>query len=255
MDAAPGNIEYDSTQKAFVILPSFRRTFVLASGPQTWADQYLLQAASILTGAIQPADTWFGSTPPITVIEQIQRSVDPFILRTLLRAMEGRREVEIEYLSLTSSRKRGVVPHSLAFNGTRWHVRAWCVDRKDFRDFVLTRMLDANPETKPSDADPNDDLEWNTFIELRIAADPRLDADQRAAIERDNGMTNGEARIRTRAAFAYYVMRDMLLDRDMDQIPPMRRQLSLVNRDEVEQQIREARAATEARLAEKHPAP
>ena len=135
-EAAPNNIEYDATEKAYVPTPQFQPKFLRVS-----ADRYLIQLDAILNGAIPAVDTWFGSPVPAAVMPTVARSVDAETLRILLRSITWRREVEIEYQSLTSTRRRAIVPHSLAFDGHRWHVRAWCVERLSFRDFVLSRIL------------------------------------------------------------------------------------------------------------------
>lgn len=240
---APDNIVYDATDKAYRPAPGFVPQFLTLS-----ADRYLLQASAMLNGAINPGDTWFGSPPPLTVVPRLTRTVEPAILRTLLRAIEGRRAVTIDYRSLTSSRQRSITPHSLAFDGNRWHVRAWCAEKRDFRDFVLARIISADPDTQESDADPNDDIEWNTFVHLVLVADPRLDDAQRGAIERDYGLPEEGIRVTTRAAFAFYVMRHMNLDTAADGLPPSRRPLCLANRKEIEDDVQAARLATEERI-------
>ena len=87
------------------------------------------------------------------------RSVDANTLCAVLKAIEGRHELEIDYQSLKSSRKRMIAPHALALDGHRWHTRAWCAGRRVFRDFVLTRMRSVGESTS-SNADPTNDVEW-----------------------------------------------------------------------------------------------
>jgi predicted DNA-binding transcriptional regulator YafY len=241
-EAVPGNIEYDATEKAYVPSANFQPQFLRVS-----ADRYLIQLDAILNNAVPAVDTWFGSVPPAAVMPTVARSVDAETLRTLLRAITWRYEVEVKYQSLTSSRRRGIVPHSLAYDGHRWHVRAWCAERLSFRDFVLSRILSVG-ETRPSDVDPTNDVVWNTMVALKIVAHPALDASQRKAIERDFGMKDGVLVLNSRVALAYYVIRRLNLDLTEWNIPPERQQIFLTNAAEVEEIQRKAKAEEEIRV-------
>jgi hypothetical protein len=227
-EAAPNNIEYDSTQKAYVPTKTFQPKFLRLS-----ADRYLLQLNAILNGAILTRDTWFKSPPPATVMKTVVRGVEPKILRTILRATEDRHELDIEYQSLKNARTRAIAPHALAFDGHRWHARAWCAHRREFRDFVLTRIRSIG-ESRPSDADPTNDVEWSTMVKLKIVPHPKLTEAAKAAIELDYGMEGGQLIIDTRAALAFYLIKRLNLDLDDDKIPPDRLQIFLSNRAEVE---------------------
>lgn len=245
---APGNIEYDSSEKAYVAGDTFKPRFLRLS-----ADRYLLQVNAIQNGAISHVDTWFGSLPPVAVVPGVVRNVSPSTLRSLLRAIEKGDEIDILYQSLTSTRWRSVCPHSLAFDGHRWHARAWCENRQEFRDFVLTRIQECG-ESRPSNANPSDDAEWNTLVSLEIVAHPDLDEAQRSAIENDFGMKGGQRQIQTRLALAYYLIKRLMLDKESDCLPPARRQIHLLNRNEIEvadtRAKEEARSRVEERLAQ-----
>src|SRR4029453_5907306 len=104
------------------------------------ADKYLAQLNGIQNTVIDARDTWFGS-PPAAAVMPALHSVDPPVLQRMLEAIRELGAVSLEYQSLTNTRTRMIAPHALAFDGHRWHVRAWCLDRQEFRDFVLTRML------------------------------------------------------------------------------------------------------------------
>jgi hypothetical protein len=227
-ETAPNNIEYDPTQKAYVPTKDFQPQFLRKS-----ADRYLLQLNAILNGAILPADTWFKSPPPATVMQTVVRSIKPEFLRAILRATEERHELDMEYQSLKNARIRAIAPHALAFDGHRWHVRAWCAHRREFRDFVLTRIRSVG-DSRPSGADPTNDVEWSTMVKLKIVPHPKLTEAGKAAIELDYGMEGGQLIVDTRAALAFYLMKRLNLDLDDEKIPPDRLQIFLSNRAEVE---------------------
>jgi hypothetical protein len=64
---------------------------------------------------------------------------------------------------------------------------------------------------------------------------------ERRAIERDFGMTNGEAGIVSRISLSYYVERQLGLDLKPDQVTPERQQVVLLNRAELEKLRKELR--------------
>ncbi len=244
-EIAPNNIEYDSTEKTYVPTESFLPKFLNLS-----ANRYLMQLHAIMNSAILQSDTWFGSLPPAAVMPTIERSVEPEVLRAVLKAIEKRLELNITYCSLTNTRSRVIVPHALAFDGHRWHTRAWCVEKSEFRDFVLTRTFSVSTGI-PSKVDPTDDMEWNTIIDLKIIPHPELDAAQKLAIERDYGMDQGARTFKTRVALTFYFIRNYNLDLTDGQIPPKRMQIFLANRVEVEEAQRLAKAETIVRIVSK----
>jgi predicted DNA-binding transcriptional regulator YafY len=242
-EAAPGNIEYDGTQRTYLPTSKFEPKFLRLS-----ADRYLIQLDAILNQAVAPNATWFGSAPPATVMPKIVRSIEPDILQAILRCIEQRLELHIGYLSLTKTAQRTIVPHSLAFDGHRWHARAWCVRNHEFRDFVLSRILKIEVG-QPSDADPTNDVEWNRLIDLVITPHNKLDDHQKAAIERDYGMRDGRLVINTRAALSFYLIKRLNLDLTDEIMKPERKQISLENLDEVQRAVREAKEEAKRRVA------
>jgi len=242
-EAMPASIEYDMAEKAYVPQPGFQPSYLKLS-----ADRYLIQLDAILNGAIPPGVTWFGSAPPSAVIPSVARSIEPGTLRAILRAIDRRLELEVEYQSLTNTRRRMIAPHALAFDGYRWHARAWCVEHNDFRDFVLSRILSVGP-SRSSKADPTNDVEWNTLVHMKITAHPALDAAQKSAIERDFGMKDGVRTIETKAALTFYLERRMNLDLDDEAVKPERKQIFLANLEEVRQARLSAKEESKRRVA------
>ena len=64
----------------------------------------------------------------------------------VLQSITDQDGVAISYASMTNPGVRGrtVFPHPSSI-GRRWHVRAWCARRQDFRDFTLGRIRSALP--------------------------------------------------------------------------------------------------------------
>jgi WYL domain len=243
-DGAPNNIEYDPTEKTYIPTENFKPKYLRLS-----ADRYLRQLDAILNSTVLLPDTWFGSLPPADVLPTILRSVEPSVLRAVLRAINGRLELDIVYQSLTNTRRRAIAPHSLAFDGDRWHARAWCSDRCAFRDFLLSRILEIRGD-KPSEADPSHDIAWLKSVDLKIIPHPKLDAARRSVIARDYGMKDGRLILKSRVALAFYVIKHLNLDLDEEQIAPVRQQIYLENRTEVEDSANSAAEETRMRTGQ-----
>jgi hypothetical protein len=235
--AAPGNLEYDATERAFLPTAKFQAKFLTLS-----ADRYLAQLNAIHTSVLAARDTWFGSPPPAAVLPAL-RTVKPDVLRRMLAAIRELHCISVDYQSLTNRRRREIAPHALAFDGLRWHARAWCVDRREFRDFVLSRIISAGP-MEPFDSNSMKDVEWHDQVELKIVPHPKLPEHKQAAIALDYGMTDGMLVLPVRIALSYYAIRTFNLDLDLDEIPPERKQIFLANRDEIEVKQADAKVKT-----------
>jgi len=232
-ELAGDNIEYDATNRVFRPSPKMKPSFIQAS-----ADRLLLQLRSFLTGALPRREVWFRDLPPIDMVPDISRHVDEECLRLILEAIRSRRSVEIRYQSLTNARVREIAPHAIAFDGYRWHVRAWACDRGDFRDFVLSRIDQIHVGSK-AEFDPADDVEWTSKIVLDLRPHPGLSAEQSLAIQRDYAMENGRREVEVRLSMAYYFIKRMNLD--LPDLPPARAQICLANLKEVKRALEKAR--------------
>lgn len=242
-ETVPANIEYSASDKAFLPGAHMVPHFLTVS-----ANRLLLQLRAWLTGALPRQELWFKTLPPVDMAPDIVRNVDPQCLQRILRAIRNRESIGVLYQSLTNSRWRDIAPHALAFDGYRWHVRAWACDRNDFRDFVLSRISEIG-DTSPANYDPSDDVEWDTRIALELHPHPGLTPEQSLAIQRDFDMIGGRREIEVRLSMAYYFIRRMNLD--LADLAPSRVQICLKNIDAVNAAIEEARAESKRRVGER----
>ena len=234
-ELAGANIEYDATQKRYVGSKDMKPRFLRPS-----ANILLLQLRALANGVLRRDDVWFSEIPAVDVAPEISRDVRAEILRRVLDAIRTRRAMSVKYQSLTSSRWRDIAPHAIAFDGHRWHARAWCCDRQEFRDFVLSR-IERLGRLKPVNFDPDHDLEWNSKTKLRLRPHPGLTEEQSQAIQRDYHMRDGVLEVEVRLSLAYYFIKRMNLDLDLK---PARAQIRLANLSEVEAAIADARTAS-----------
>jgi hypothetical protein len=238
-ELAPRNIDYDASEKIYVPGVQFKPQLLTLS-----ADRLLLQLRAYLMGALGRQDLWFSEPPSLDGAPDLVRSVQPETLQRILAAIRQRRKLDVEYRSLTNERRRTIAPHALAFDGHRWHVRALCCEKDDFRDFVITRIGAIDLGTR-IDFDPAEDVEWARKVVLQLVPHPGLTPDQRAAIECDYGMIEGRRTVEMRIALSYYFIKRLNLDLERrlpkGSISPERLQIVLENLVDVEQAQAEAK--------------
>lgn len=124
---------------------------------------------------------------------------------------------------------RWIEPHALAFDGFRWHARAFCQNDGVFKDFLLSRIVEIGAQG-PVTAEPTADEAWHTELVLEIGPHPRLSAPQKRAIEMDYGMESGRTEIHVRRALLFYALKRLGLDTDPTARKPHDQQIVLLNR-------------------------
>lgn len=229
LELAPGNMLYDKSERTYVRGDDFAPKFL-----QPDAGRYLSQLHLLDQGIVERSDAWLGHLPEFEASPTPARGVDPTILRSVLRAIENSEAIEVRYQSMSNPDPvwRWIAPHALGFDGFRWHARAWCLKDEVFKDFVLSRMLKERGR-KPSEIDPQADLDWHRKVELEVVPHPALSEAQRAAIALDYGMTNGSASLSVRGAMLYYTLRRLGLDTDPGARKPQDQHIILQNRSRV----------------------
>ena len=108
-DVAGGNFDYDSTAKSYVPSKSFKPQFLSVS-----ADRLLLQLRAYLIGALAEEDLWFRKVPPVGMVPDIVRAIDPKSLGLILSAIRDKREIEIEYQSPSPNGLGATSPRTLS---------------------------------------------------------------------------------------------------------------------------------------------
>jgi predicted DNA-binding transcriptional regulator YafY len=142
------------------------------------------------------------------IVSVPDRAVSPVIVRSLIQAAREQRRVDIDYISLTTPRVlgRNIVPHTIVNDGFRWHVRAYCEHRKEYRDFVLSRFRNEPELLDRSSFGRENDIDWNNTTVLEIIPNPYLTETQQQIIADDYGMKNKTMVIEARNALVKYVV-------------------------------------------------
>ena len=225
---APRNMAYDKSLKTYRATASFQPVVTIYD-----AQSYLSELVGLSVGTLTPSASFIGWQPPHDIVQYPARPIETDTLLRLLWAIRDDDELMVSYQSMRrpTPTTRWISPHSLAYDGQRWHVRAWCQENEDFRDFVISRIQRIDASRK-STVSAEADSWWNTYIDIVIKPREGLTNDQRRAIETDFGMSRGRLKLSCRKALAFYLLRQMQLDRPPD-LSPVAQPLELINRDEL----------------------
>lgn len=203
---APQNLVYDRSARVYVAGADFRALYP-SSSPRRYLEE-LLGAG----GEAPSAASLLGHRPPVASLPNLQRALDGRVVAALARAMRDKLGQRIVYQSLSRAEphERVISPHAFAHDGHRFHVRAFCHERGDFRDFVLGRILEIGPTTSAG-RDASADHAWHTMLELELAPHPKLPLAHRKVIALDYGMRDGQLTVPCRKAFGFYALRYLRL--------------------------------------------
>lgn len=198
----PEYLDYNASTKAFLATAHFDKAVAVND-----FSHYLSNIA--IKAEEQPNNGYSNVEGSVLEVEAPLRNINPQQVRPILRAIREKKKIDIGYISLSSPDylDRIIQPHTLIFDGLRWHVRAFCNKNNDFRDFTLSRFNGIAEFEGKADKFAQDDSKWNTFIDVVIEADRRFSAVQKRVIEQDFQMENGQKVITTRAALVNYLLK------------------------------------------------
>jgi len=189
MERYPNNMEYNKSRRRYLPLPGFAPKLIEPKTLDEFAD---------ISSPLVPVASW-----PLP-----SRRATPQVLQTMVTAVRERQKIEVQYQSMTGEKPtwRWLSPHAFASDGERWHVRAYCHTRGEFRDFVLGRILTTR-HVKASDVDGSDDQDWATMVDVLVTPNPNLAPEKRQAIalEYDLPSKDMEATLRLRQSMLFYV--------------------------------------------------
>lgn len=166
------------------------------------------------------------------------RLPEPAVLAQIVRAVRQQEKVKVVYHSLSdrdSSPYRVIEPHSLVNTGLRWHVRAYSNDTYDFRDFVLSRFVEAQLLDEAAESNVEYDDDWVEILSLKLSPHPRLDERKRQSLMIDYHAEDDVIELNVRRALIGYALQRLSVDTTSDHsLNPNAYQLIVTNRDEIE---------------------
>ncbi|MDT4830174.1 WYL domain protein [compost metagenome] len=227
---APRNLEYDKHLKGYVPSKHFKPLFIDDSAS---AYLHLLNQNHDRAPHVEGLALAYTHTEVLRVPD---RSVRPEVLRPLLKACREGLRLECDYVSFNTPHveTRLIAPHTLVYTGMRWHVRAYCEKNRAYRDFVLSRFRGVPELIEDVSANGREeDVGWNTPVQVIIEPDTRLKPEQRAIIETDFGMRNGRLVIETQGALVQYVLQRYQIDPTKVHAKASAQQIIVANLDDI----------------------
>jgi predicted DNA-binding transcriptional regulator YafY len=226
----PENIRYDRNLKRYVITDTFKAGFMQGTARE------FLRILQIPPGdgagaLVALAD----NLPSVELLEPAFRQVKQNVLQKINQAIVTRKQVLVSYQSMSrpETAELRLCPHTLVYDGLRWHARCYSHTHQQYRDFVLARMQTASlGDAAEQEADA--DVLWQTVISIKIGPHPGLSSTQKTAVEFDYGMVNGVLEQKVRAALTPYFLRGMRIGSDDMQRKAMEQQIVLLNRAEIQ---------------------
>ena len=203
-EIAPENLELDSTTKTYRPTPEFVPLFEH-------------QPQRVLTALSQGFGEGLGDQLQPMVRCEFPNALSlpkMDVLAPFTRAINRGKAVRLGYTSIDSGKtEREIVPVALVDTGIRWHVRAFDRRRRQFRDFVFTRIesprvLEDSPITREESVD--NDAQWNRVIELSLVPHPSHPRPEVVCMDYD--MPDGVLTVKVRAANAGYMLRRWSVD-------------------------------------------
>jgi len=232
-DLAPDNLMYKQSEFGFIPSPGFTPTFsdlnpalvlnlIAHNNPSPWL--------------ATEGNSIFGLTA--ITLPHPTRLPDKTIVAQLTRAIHQGKKLSIVYASLHNrdlDQRRTIEPHAIVNTGLRWHARAYNEQHFDFRDFVLSRILEAELINEPAESGADHDEDWVETLTLELAPHPGLTPRQQLNLHVDFSEDGKTIQLAVRRALIGYALQALSVDTTLDQsLNPNAYQLVLLNREEIE---------------------
>jgi predicted DNA-binding transcriptional regulator YafY len=232
-DLAPDNLLYRHNVFGFVPNESFESLF---------ADLTPANVLPMIAANLAATNGPYGDEPiygiSVDSLPLPTRLPDKEVLAQIIRAIKNHNKLQVSYHSLSnrdSKQQRILEPHSLVNTGLRWHIRAYNEETYDFRDFVLSRFVDAQLLPEAAESSPQYDDDWMEMVSLQLAPHPGLSEAKQASLLIDYRCENKVIDIQVRRALIAYLLQRLSVDTTADHsLNPDAHQLIVLNRDEIE---------------------
>jgi hypothetical protein len=230
----PGWLSWDTKTRSFHATPAAFKAW-RASDPRRLADASSLARYLALVGLPYAATSIEPGEGGLLAAFPDLSTPSPQHFSVISEAIRLGRAVQLTYRSMQNPEphQRIISPHNLIRAGRRWHVRAYCDTRQDFRDYALGRIVEAKLLPAPATRGEQDDKAWLAGVRVRLVAHPDLTPEQESLI-RFEYFGNTAARVETcRGALVSYFIQDVRAATDVKKQRPPDYQLAVANLEEV----------------------
>ena len=178
------------------------------------------------------------NAPFFETLPVLQPVFDRELLKDIIRAMNRRNSVlSVRYQSLNSTvpEERKIIPYSIYYIRGRYHIRAYCLSKNAFRDFVLSRIISIT-DISPYKDKIVADIESSEYVAVIVKPHSDLSRMQKMSTEIEFGMENGERIIQVKKSMLIYLLDELRVGKDYYN-PPFT-VLELVNYKEINRFLR-----------------
>jgi len=218
----PGNIYYSPSDRAYLKVNPFKLHLTTGS-----MDEYIDHISRMSER----------TATPIEKLSPHYRHLKPKVVALVLQSIREQKGLSVIYASMNrpEGKKRTIHPHSLVDTGFRWHIRAFCDDRQEFRDFNLGRIL-GDPEVMNLSSKyvlASNDKQWNKKVHISLIANPTLSDNQRKVVEAEFDIKREGLFVTTRACLIHYLLQRYQVDSSNLGNPEITQLLAVMNPDEI----------------------
>jgi hypothetical protein len=173
----PNTFDYNGSLRVFLTKKGFKPTYI--STDWELYNDHLIKYSSLYNESI-----WNQSS--VELLSNSLNKVSPDIFHGVSQAIKNRKIIKVKYCSMQNPKglTRLIHPHAIAFNGRRWHLRAYSETHDEYRDFNLSRLKSVLVDALSSE-DPLKDKAWHETKILCLDAHPSLSFDQRKLVLSD----------------------------------------------------------------------
>ena len=180
----------------------------LATPPDYASEDALLHELD--TGRHDPARTGlFDSELPVVYVSWTNSMPPkPGILSLITQAIREKRVIRVVYIGLRADeelRERRILPLALERMNDQWRVIAQDVERDGapIRVFVLSRILDAQPDRGSKPRGFVHQGHTDSMTELNVTLNPKFTPRQKEVLARELRVENGKVRVATRSVHEF----------------------------------------------------
>ncbi|MBU3070216.1 WYL domain-containing protein [Aestuariicella sp. G3-2] len=152
--------------------------------------------------------------PPVEICTSLRRELDDKVVLAVLKHIEKKTSFEAIYASASTpvGSKRILSPTKVIFASGRLHIRAYCHEKGEYRDFALSRFLTTPRPSRTDKEFPIDDY-WDRTLTVKVIVNPNLSEDAQALIRREFSSVISEP-LRIRASLLHYFLQENNLPAD-----------------------------------------
>ena len=231
-DSHPDWLDWDAREKAYRPTPAaFQAVEEILSKDRGHDGGLSIYLPEVGVGA----DDLAGPLGDIAIPAWDFSRVSPRLFAQLRSAIRAKQRIEIGYRSMGNPQihTRTVEPHVLVKGGRRWHVRGFCLEAQEFRDYVLGRIGKLTVLKEAAQSDATQDIAWNQIVKLRITPHPALSPEQQTVVRAEYFGGTAARTESCRGALVPYLIQDLRIALDLQTQRPPDYQLAIAANEDV----------------------